>query len=184
MNPLEIAAVLDEMSQGRTEAFHHIVKAYSLPLRSFMAAHVYHMDDADDLAQETFLAALKDISRFRRGDDFWTWLRGIARHKLLDHFRRARRRNDALARFRERVVEEVGRELDAEAAGDRHETIEALLACIARLPERMRLVVRAGLEGDRPARLAETLGTSVGSVYTLHYRAAKLLRECVQREAP
>ena len=180
----EIARALDEVAAGRREAFHRIVRLYALPLRSYLASQVYHRDDADDLAQEVFLAALRNLPGFRRGDDFWAWLRGIARNKLLNHFRSAGRRNDALSRFREEVLQAVGPELEAEAAEARADRIEALLRCVARLPDRMREVVRAGLEGEKPAQLAAALDTSVGAVYTLHYRAGRLLRDCVSREAP
>lgn len=180
----EIVRALKEVSLGRREAFYRIVRTYALPLRAYLAARVYHRDDADDLAQEVFLAALRSLPRFRAGDDFWAWLRGIARNKLLNHFRSAARRHDALNRFREEVLRAVEAELEEEAAGDRSERIEALLRCIARLPDRMREVVRAGLEGEKPARLAEALQTSVGAIYTLHYRASRLLRECVKREVP
>jgi RNA polymerase sigma-70 factor (ECF subfamily) len=42
--------------------------------------------------------------------------------------------------------------------------------------------VRAGLNGDRPAALAEALATSVGAIYNLHYRANQLLRMCLEKE--
>jgi len=169
---------------GHREAFYRIVRLYALPLRAYLASRVYHRDDADDLAQEVFLAALRSLSRFRPGDDFWAWLRGIARNKLLNHFRSAARREDALERFREEVLQAADAEMEEEASRDRSDRIEALLRCIALLPDRMRHVVRAGLEGERPARLAEALQTSVGAIYTLHYRAGRLLRECMEREAP
>ena len=54
-------------------------------------------------------------------------------------------------------------DLEEAAAGDTSESIEALLRCIARLPERLRRVVRAGLDGDKPADLAEELVTSIGA---------------------
>lgn len=43
---------------------------------------------ARDIAQEVFLAALKGLAKFRGNDDGARhWLRGIARHKVADHFR-------------------------------------------------------------------------------------------------
>ena len=53
--------------------------------------------------------------------------------------------------------------------------------CIAQLPERLRRVVRAGLDGERPAELAEEMSTTVGAIYNLHYRANQLLRECLKK---
>lgn len=135
----------------------------------------------DDLAQEVFLAALESLPTFRRGDDFGAWLRGIARNKLLVYFRSQSRRSRALQRFRDEVLALIGDDLEGAAAHDRAETIERLLRCVARLPERLRRVVRAGLDGDKPAELAAALSTTVGVIYNLHHRANQLLRECLQR---
>jgi RNA polymerase sigma-70 factor (ECF subfamily) len=178
----ETDAILDEVARGRTEAFGQIVRYYALPLRSFLASQVYHLDDVDDLAQEVFLAALGSLSSFRRGDDFGAWLRGIARNKVLLYFRSESRRHQALGRFREELAALIDDDLERAAASERAETIQRLLRCIAQLPERLRRVVRAGLDGDRPAEVAKVLATTVGVVYNLHYRANQLLRACLQKE--
>jgi RNA polymerase sigma-70 factor (ECF subfamily) len=159
-----------------------IVRAYSLPLRSYLASQVHHLDDVDDLAQEVFLAAYGSLNAFRQGDDLGAWLRGIARNKLFRHFRSSARWQGALGRFREQVARTVEADLEVAVRDDRAETIETLLRCIARLPEKLRRVVRAGLDGDKPAVLAEELSTSVGAVYNLHYRANQLLRTCLDKE--
>ena len=179
--PSEIAAALDEVARGNTDAFGRVVRAYGLPLRSYLASQVHHLDDVDDLAQEVFLAALKGLAGYRRGDDFGAWLRGIARNKLLNYFRSTSRRHQALERFRAEVARVVEDDLDRAAAADRAEAIERLLRCIAQLPERLRRVVRAGLDGERPAELAEEMSTTVGAIYNLHYRANQLLRECLKK---
>jgi RNA polymerase sigma-70 factor, ECF subfamily len=178
---LDIDAALDEIGRGRTDAFGLVVRAYALPLRSYLACQVHHLDDVDDLAQEVFLTAFRSLSNYRRGEDFGAWLRGIARNKLLNYFRSTSRRTSAMERFREEVARAVDVELESSAAAQRSEAIEQLLRCIAELPERLRRVVRSGLEGGRPADLAEALSTTVGAVYNLHYRANQLLRECLQR---
>jgi RNA polymerase sigma-70 factor (ECF subfamily) len=179
----EVDDILDEVDRGQTEAFGRIVREYALPLRSYLASQVHHLDDVDDLAQEVFLAALASLSTFRRGDDFGAWLRGIARNKLLVYFRSQSRRSQALRRFRDEVTTLIENDLESAAASERTETIERLLGCIAQLPERLRRVVRAGLDGDRPAEVAKALSTTVGVVYNLHYRANQLLRACLQRES-
>jgi RNA polymerase sigma-70 factor (ECF subfamily) len=178
----EIDAVLDEIARGNTDAFGWVVRAYELPLRSYLASQVHHLDDVDDLAQEVFLTALRNLSGFRRGDDFGAWLRGIARNKLLNYYRSTSRREHALQRFREEVGRLVEGDLERAAAAERAEVLERLLRCIAELPERLRRVVRAGLGGSRPADLAKEMCTTVGAIYNLHYRANQLLRECLQKE--
>jgi RNA polymerase sigma-70 factor (ECF subfamily) len=178
----EIDAILDEVACGRTEAFGAVVRHYALPLRSYLASHVIYLDDVDDLAQEVFLAALQNLDKFHRDDDFGAWLRGIARNKVLLYFRTASRRHRALQRFREEVTALIDADLEQAAASDRGEMIERLLHCIALLPERLRQVVRAGLDGDKPAQVAKALDTTVGVIYNLHSRANQLLRECLRKE--
>jgi RNA polymerase sigma-70 factor, ECF subfamily len=178
----EIDVVLDQISRGNRDGFRLIVRAFSLPLRCYIASQVHHPNDVEDITQEVFLSAYRQLGTFRRGDDFGAWLRGIARNKLHDYFRSSVRRNKALERFREEVAAVVQRDMEETAAGDSSESIEALLRCIARLPEKLRRVVRAGLDGDKPADLAEEFVTSVGAIYNMHYRANQLLRDCVQKE--
>jgi RNA polymerase sigma-70 factor (ECF subfamily) len=178
----EIGAVLDEVARGNRDAFRLIVRAFSLPLRSYLASQVHHANDVEDIAQEVFLAAYRQLGTFRRGDDFGAWLRGIARNKLHDFFRGSARRVKALEQFRAQVARVVQEDLERAAAADSSESIEALLRCIAKLPEKLRRVVRAGLDGDKPADLAEQYATTVGAIYNLHHRANQLLRDCVRKE--
>src|SRR5579884_1645890 len=117
----EIDTVLDEIARGNTDAFARVVRAYGLPLRSYLASQVHHLDDVDDLAQEVFLAALRGLAGYRRGDDFGAWLRGIARNKLLNYFRSTARRVQAMERFREEVARAVEDDLERAAAADRAE---------------------------------------------------------------
>jgi RNA polymerase sigma-70 factor (ECF subfamily) len=181
LHPSDIDAVLEQVIRGNRDAFRQVVRAFSLPLRSYIAAQVHHLDDVDDLAQEVFIAAYRNLRSFARGDDFAAWLRGIARHKLSDHLRDSVRRARVLESFRGALARAVESDLERAVSGDHSERIEMLLQCIARLPERLRRVVRAGLDGDKPAALAEELATSVGAIYNLHYRANQLLRDCVRK---
>ena len=45
---------------------------------------------AEDVAQETFVDAWRNLRRFDRAREFWPWLSGIARRKLARHYRSAR----------------------------------------------------------------------------------------------
>jgi RNA polymerase sigma-70 factor (ECF subfamily) len=178
----EIDVLLDQVGRGHRDSFRFIVRAFSLPLRCYIASQVHHPNDVDDMTQEVFLAAYRQLPTFRRGDDFGAWLRGIARNKLHDYFRSSARREKALERFREEVAHAIRDDLEKAASADNSESIEALLSCIARLPEKLRRVVRAGLDGDKPADLAEEFVTTVAAIYNMHYRANQLLRDCVRKE--
>ena len=130
---------MDEVARGRTERFGEVVREYALPLRSYLASQVHHLDDVDDLAQEVFLTAFRGLSGYRRGEDFGAWLRGIARNKLLLYFRSLSRRHQALRRFRDEVTAQINGDFERAAASDRAEMIERLLHCITELPDQLLL---------------------------------------------
>lgn len=178
----DLSAVIDDVLKGEGDAFLKIVRAHGLSLRAFIASQVHARDDIDGLAQEVFLVAYRNLRDFKKGEDFGAWLRGIARNKIYHHLRNSSRRNMAVGRFREKISRLVEDRLEQAISGQRSEAIEALLHCVGRLPERMRRVVRSGLDGDGPAEIAQALGTTVGAVYSLHYRANQLLRDCVSKE--
>jgi RNA polymerase sigma-70 factor, ECF subfamily len=179
-----LSAVFDAVLNGRPEMFSVVVRTYALPLRTYLAGHIYHSDDIDDLAQDVFLAALESLNTFRRGDDFWAWLRGIARHKVMNYYRSTARRDRVLDRFRRAVSDVIADDLDRRAEADRAEDIERLLSCITKLPDKLRLVVRAGLDGVKAVETAARMRTTVGVVYNLHYRANQLLRDCLKGDRP
>jgi RNA polymerase sigma-70 factor, ECF subfamily len=180
--PSDIAGLVGEVVRGNRDVFGRIVRAYSLPLRSYLAAHVHNLDDVDDLAQEVFLAAYRSLASFRPDENFGAWLRGIARNKMYDHLRLTARRDRALSAFREDVARAVETDLDRVTSTVGPDAIGALLRCVGRLPDKLRRVVRAGLDGERPAAVAQALATTVGAVYNLHYRANQLLWRCLQKE--
>lgn len=180
--PAEIGTVIAEVLRGNRDTFRRLVEIYSLPLRSYLASQIYQLDDVDDLAQEVFIAAYRKLDTFRPGEDFAAWLRGIARNEVMMYFRGTSRRESALERFREEIARVVQDDLNRAVSADRSDLIERLLLCIAKLPERLRRVVRAGLEGDKATTLAAELETTAAAVYNLHYRAVQLLRTCLSKE--
>src|SRR5512132_2447970 len=80
---------------------------------------------AEDLTQETFLAAVAELKKGRRVEAPIRWIYGIARHKLLDHYRRRERLEHAPA-----LVPDVDQDETAidENALDTHDRAMAALA--------------------------------------------------------
>ena len=179
----DLTTLLDRIERGETDLYLQVVRRYELMLRGYLAGQLYNLAEADDLAQEVFIAAWRDLDGFRRSQDFGAWLRGVARNRLLAHFRSQQRRASAVERFQAEVFRLAEQELDAAARNDESGRFDRLLHCISRLPEKLRRVVHAGLDGTRPAALAEELQTTVPAIYQLHYRANQLLRECMTKEA-
>jgi len=64
------------------------VDLYGDMLLSYALSRLNHRDTAEDLVQETFLAAWKQRDDFANRSRFSTWLVSILRHKITDHYRR------------------------------------------------------------------------------------------------
>ena len=58
------------------------------PVFRYLYRHVDTLQDAEDLTSQTFVSAYEALPRFHGGNHFAAWLFGIARHKLMDYYRR------------------------------------------------------------------------------------------------
>ena len=127
---------------------------------------------AEDLTQETFLAAVAEI---RRGVVIAAprpWILGIARHKWLDHLRRQQRLGWRLVAWGPDMEETTATALDHDVA-----TRELAVAVLARLPlpQREALVLRH-LDGLSVPEIAQALGRSVEAVESLLARGRVAFR--------
>jgi RNA polymerase sigma-70 factor (ECF subfamily) len=131
---------------------------------------------AEDLAAETFMAAVAATRRGGAPDVTVGWLIGIARHKLVDHWRRLGREKRTLttaAGPAEAVDDPWDAELDTAAA-------HAALAQI-NPPQRAALTLRY-IDGLPVAEVAKHLGRSVHATETLLARARTALRRAYQEQ--
>lgn len=170
-----IAAIL----RGETDLFRLLVREYGLSVRGFLAARLHHLEDVDDVAQEVFLVA---FDRLKTCDpaQFRPWLLGIAKNELKQYWRKQSRRTSAMERFRDAVATAVEAEVDASFSLLRAEHIERLLDCISRLPDRVRRIVRSGLDGVRADELANELGMNRNAIYQARFRGFAALRKCME----
>ena len=68
------------------------VDQYGDALYEYALVRVRKPDVAEEMVQETFLAALHARKRFQGRSSEKTWLIGILKHKIIDHFRKASRK--------------------------------------------------------------------------------------------
>jgi RNA polymerase sigma-70 factor (ECF subfamily) len=126
------------------------------------------MDVAADLTQETFASAVSALRRGAQVDAPLPWIVTIARRRLVDHYRRISRGEDAHRRLEGEVVQ-VGL-LATSAAEDR------VLRALAALPTHFRLVlVLRYVDGLQVAEVAVQIGKSVRAVESLLVRARAAL---------
>jgi RNA polymerase sigma-70 factor, ECF subfamily len=125
---------------------------------------------AEDLTAETFMAAVEAAKQDHPPQLTVAWLVGVARHKLVDHWRRAdreRRRLGAIVTGAEAVDDPWEAQLDVAAA---HAGLSRLPA-----PQRAALTLRY-LDGLPVAEVAHELGRSLHATETLLVRARAALR--------
>ncbi len=175
-------ALMDRLSRGDPNAAEELVAEHADALYRF----VYHqvggvVQDAEDIVQETFLAAVRQAGRFKGRSRLRTWLFSIASHKVADHWRRRRRRAE-LPLFEDHplIDETTSHESMMEQMEIRHTIRMALL----QLPPHYRtaLVLRY-VEGLSVAETAEVMKRSLKSVESILVRArrglAEILKEAV-----
>jgi RNA polymerase sigma-70 factor (ECF subfamily) len=170
----EEAAAIGRVLEGESAAFEPLVRRYLRP--AFAIAHrlLGHREDAEDVVQEAFLAALSKLDSFDRSRRFgpWfyriVWTRGLNLRKS-----RFRRRAESLDQV-EPATTRPSPALEAERASLRAAVSEAL----GRLPERQRLVVQLfDLDGFSGGEIAEMLGLSPGTVRWYLHEGRHALRE-------
>ena len=131
--------------------------------------------DAEDLTAETFMAAVAALRRPDPPSVSVAWLIGVARHKLVDHWRRSERERRGLAAVGPNQPDDPWEELlDTSAA----------YSALARLPgpQRAALSLRY-LDGLTVTEIADHLERTVRGTETLLVRARAALRRIYREEA-
>jgi RNA polymerase sigma-70 factor (ECF subfamily) len=152
-----------------------LYRRFAPRVRLYGRRHLQNESDADDLAQEVLLLTIGRLraGEVRRPEEIGSFILGTSRMMAHGTRRVGRRREALAARFIETSVETPP---SSTAALD----APRVVACLAALAERDRLVLLLTFYADREApRIAEDLGVSPGAVRVIRHRAMARLRDCV-----
>lgn len=128
---------------------------------------------AEDLTQATFTEVVRERARFDGRSDVVTWLIGIARHKLVDHFRAQEREERSRLHL---VVHELAMDREVGVWRDIDER-EVLIANLGKLTAMQRAVLILHYADGLPVReVAHELGRSESATESLLTRAREALR--------
>src|SRR5467141_5099891 len=163
--------------EGDRAAFGRLYDRYARMVHGILLARV-PPPEVDDLVQEVFLLALRQLHALRDVSRFGAWLRTITRNRANDYFRRAIPV--------EKVTEPVS-ENQAESQKTNHaaeQEADVILAVVRALPEAYRepLILRL-VEGMTGPEIAERTGLTHGSVRVNLFRGMRLLREKLDEAA-
>ncbi|HEX8522270.1 MAG TPA: sigma-70 family RNA polymerase sigma factor [Tepidisphaeraceae bacterium] len=174
--------LVEQSRRGDRQAFEELVRSTArlVYARAYMETGNVHR--AEDLTQETFLTAWKNIAQVRDGKTFRPWLMSILHNAVVDAARRGGRKKRREDREMSREVERVD---DAPGPGERmerEEQKERALAVMRGLPEEYRQVLMLRyLGGADYETIGRELAISNGSLRGLLNRGLAMLRERMAR---
>jgi len=170
---------------GDRELYHKLIQPYELSVYRMAMSFVKNETEAEDVAQEAFLKAFRDLASFRGESKFSTWLISIT---LNEARRRLRRQNTMRIESLDEPPEEGGkvspallrdwREIPSEAL-ERKEVRTLLQEAIGHLsPIYREVLVMRDIEDLSTEETAGALAISVASVKVrLHRARIKLQKE-------
>jgi len=179
------AEAVAQIRAGDADAFRVLVERHGRSVFRLAFRMTGNQHDAEDLVQETFLRAFRQIRRFDGRASFGTWLYRIAANCSLDLIRSRKRRQE-----QQTPVDEEGQELAAAAASgaptpDRlafsGELQQLLAPALERLSptERTAFVLRH-YEGMCIEEIGNALGVHAGAAKHSVFRAVQKLRRALE----
>lgn len=160
--------------ETRDVEFSGLYRRFHSPIVGYISAQLGDTSEAEDVAGDVFLAALRAYRGRQCEIQFRPWIYEIARNACIDHHRKARRR-PAPASIDEATPAAVGS--DAHSVWERHDRFAQLRAALGALsPLDQELIVQRELAGLSYAELAERTGLTVPAIETALFRARRRLQ--------
>jgi len=172
-----------EPASGKTlpEDFGEILRLHQGRVRAYLRRYVFDPDMADDLAQETFLAAYRSLSGRNPAAPVDLWLLGIARNRALAYLRDEARRR-ALARpLRAALAAWGAARVESTGSQQSEREVSALRDCMRSLPgHSAELLSDHYYERLSSAEIARRTGKKESAVRMTLLRLREALRQCVR----
>ncbi|QHS50755.1 sigma-70 family RNA polymerase sigma factor [Edaphobacter sp. 12200R-103] len=174
-------ALIAEILGGKTDAFHELIRPYERSVYLMALSMLRNEADAEDVAQEAFIKAYRNLGRFRSEARFSTWLIAIA---LNEARARLRRKQPGLT---DSIDDQEGpvvpaqltdwREIPSESL-ERQEIRSIIRRALEALPLHYREVfMLREIEERNVKETAETLGITIASVKMRLHRARMMLQK-------
>lgn len=165
-----------EVSKDSEQALRILIQKWKNPLMNYFYRSISETQTAEDLAQQTFINLYKARAAYTAKAKFSTYLFFIARHLLINEYRRRQRKPaDATDPFEMEAPALVTSEIELS------EIEEFFYKTLEQMPENQKtailLLKQQELTYDE---IAQAMGASVSAVKTWIFRARQTLREAMQ----
>ncbi|MGE0589187.1 MAG: RNA polymerase sigma factor [Cyclobacteriaceae bacterium] len=167
--------IIQECLQGDRDAYYRLYKLYSKSMYNVGFRIVRDEGEAEDVLQEAFISAFKNLKHYRGDATFGAWLKRIVVNKAINAIKRKR-----AERFPEEGQIEMPEE-DRDEFQDFPFTVEKVREAINQLPDGYRMVLSLYLlEGYDHGEIAEILGISESTSKSQFNRSKKKLKEILE----
>ncbi len=170
--------LIERCRAGDQGAFRALVKDHMRAIYNLAYTFVRSHDEADDLAQETFVRAYQSLSSFRADSGVRTWLHRIVTNLALDRLRQRQRRQTRMVSLDDRLVQDLSTQADDAMTSDLRLHIERALY---QLPTLQRaVVILRHMDGLSTKQVSAILHCSEGTVKTHLHRALKKMQKLLE----
>jgi RNA polymerase sigma-70 factor (ECF subfamily) len=171
---------LSAYRRGDAEALGKLVDHYRRPLYAFILRMTEGRSDADEVFQEVWFRAIRNIGSYR-DDRFLSWLFRIAHNLIIDRARKARPMVGLADSDGGDAIENKVASPEPSPAGDAagRDLGRRIAEAVRKLPPEQRAVFLMRMEGDVPFReIAKIQGTSINTALArMQYALQKLRAE-------
>ncbi len=171
---------IDKVLNGDSSAFAELVDRYKTMAFNISARIVGSREDAEEVAQDSFVKAYRSLSSFKRSAKFSTWLFRIVYNTSVSHYRKSKR-EVVSGRLDDRAIKHTGQPVEDPAADDADLTA-ALLNALGCLPgEEQTMITLYYYEDSSIDDIALIMNMSASNVKVRLYRARKKLHDQISQ---
>ena len=173
----------EQSAKGNKNAFRLLILRYQRMVFSFLGKFLFQAQVVEDLAQETFLKAYRNIANFNaeKGASFSTWLITIARNLAINEQAKKKRRREHPGSFMDR--NQGFNEENPQVILEKHSLHSRVQKAINRLPEKFHTaVVLSYFDELSLEEIAQIEECPVGTVKSRVFRGKQILRQILEKE--
>jgi RNA polymerase sigma-70 factor (ECF subfamily) len=178
MNESEL---VERAKNGCAQALTELVHKYHQGLRAFLVRRVGNLTVADDLAQDVFLVAFKQLGTIEEEHCFRAWLFQVARNKAVDYLRRSAREKGGKTDIESLLAEANASRIQQQNSADDESVVFALRNCISKLnPESKALIDSIYFQRIPAEKLAAASNRKSSAIRMALLRIRKALATCIR----
>ena len=179
----DLDSVVMRAKNGSHEAFAELVRLYQHDVRAVVCRQLGRGPAADDIAQDVFVHAFRNIATFRGQGSIRSWLLGITRNLIVSHFRQQARHSsitlaDLVDRLQIAECDDDAIDMDLQM-----QQLDVLRGCVKQLSDDQRRMVEAFYFENLPAAvIARQMERKPGTIRMSLLRIRDILRRCVEQK--